>query len=95
LEGLIDPVIILENGKIILNASIEQIEDKLYFGLTQTTPEHPQLLYSMPIPAGFAYVAARQADAEYGAKADLELLFNATISQTQAINQLFGAQHAN
>ena len=49
----------------------------------------------MPIPAGFAYVAARQADAEYGAKADLELLFNATISQTQAIHQLFGAQHAN
>lgn len=94
LEGLIDPVIILDNGKIILNQSITQIEDKLYFGLSQTPPEHEHLLYSMPIPAGFAYVAARKVDAEYGAKADLELLFNATINQTAAINQLFGAAHA-
>lgn len=94
LEGLIDPVIILNNGEIVLNQSIAQIEDKLYFGLSQTPPEHSQLLYSMAIPAGFAYVAARQIDADYGAKADLELLFNAVINHTAEINQLFGEKHA-
>ena len=48
----------------------------------------------MAIPAGFAYVAARQIDADYGAKADLELLFNAVINHTTEINQLFGEKHA-
>src|SRR6185437_902153 len=38
LEGLINPVIVLENGKIVLNESIERIEEKLYFGLSGTAP---------------------------------------------------------
>lgn len=91
LEGLIDPVIILENGRIVLNESIERIEEKLFFGLTQTAPTHENILFQMPIPAGFAFCATRQEGADYGAKADLELLFNTVMHQPSAITQLFGA----
>lgn len=93
LEGLINPVIILENGKIILNESIECIEEKLLFGITQTKLSDSSLLYSTQIPAGFAYVAVRVAGADYGARADLELLFNATISEPDTIKKLFGARN--
>jgi ABC-2 type transport system ATP-binding protein len=90
LEGLIDPIIILDNGKIILNETIERIEEQLSFGLSQTTPTDEDLLYSMPVPAGFAYVKKRHPDADYGARVDLELLFNAVTNNPGVINQLFG-----
>jgi ABC-2 type transport system ATP-binding protein len=90
LESLIDPVIILDNGKIILNQTIAKIEEKLNFGLSSTIPADEKLLYSMPSVGGIAYTSIRQNEQHYGAKIDLELLFNTVINNSAQISQIFG-----
>ena len=93
LDGLIDPVIILNKGKIVLNQSIAAIEDKIVFGLSYTTPPPENLLYSMQVPAGYAYAAIRHDTSSYGTKTDLELLFQTVINNEIQIKRLFGAEN--
>ncbi|MEI6286043.1 MAG: ABC transporter ATP-binding protein [Bacillota bacterium] len=90
LDGLIDPIIIIDSGKIVLNESIASIEDKIMFSLGAIKPTTEQLLYSMQVPAGWSYAVIKTNSNEYGSKADLELLFNATVENPEQIGQLFG-----
>ena len=90
LDGLIDPIIIIDSGKIVLNESIASIEDKIMFSLGAVQPPAKLLLYSMQVPAGWSYAVIKTNSDEYGSKADLELLFNATVENPEQIGQLFG-----
>ena len=90
LDGLIDPIIIIDSGKIVLNESIAGIEDKIMFSLGAVAPAAEHLLYSMQVPAGWSYAIVKTDSAEYGGKADLELLFNATVENPERMRQLFG-----
>ena len=87
LESLIDPIIILDNSEVLLNATTEEITEKLCFKTVLKVTEHDKVLYSEHSLRGFSIVT-QNVDNEHS-KADLELLFNATLTSQLQIKQLF------
>ncbi len=87
LESLIDPIIILDNSEVLLNATTEEIAEKLCFKNVTTVTNHENVLYSEHSIRGFSIVT-ENTNHEVS-KTDLELLFNATLSNQSLIKQLF------
>lgn len=73
LENIIDPIIILDKQAVLLNASLEEIGEKLYFDYGNTLS--PDSLYSEQIPGGFIQVRPNTEGLE--SKINVEALFNA------------------
>ena len=84
LESLIDAVIILNDKKIILNNALDEISEKLFF--RQTEPDE-KVFYRTSTPLGTIGVGKNCRNEE--TPVSLELLFNAAISQPEAISSLF------
>jgi ABC-2 type transport system ATP-binding protein len=87
LESLIDPIIILDNSEVLLHANTEEIAEKLCFKNVSTVSNHENVLYSEHSLKGFS-VVSQNLDNEH-TKADLELLFNATLTNPEKIKQIF------
>ncbi len=85
--NLIDPVIILENGKIIFNATIEEITSRLHFGMHFQESAVSDALYAERTPGGYLAVTPNVTGEE--TEVDLEVLFNAVISNKKRIEKLF------
>jgi len=85
--NLIDPIIILENGKILFNESVANISQKLSFDLEQGLEEPKGALFSERIPGGYKTVRENQSGRE--SEIDLEALFNTIVLNPEKINQLF------
>lgn len=89
-ENLINPIIILEEGKIIFNHSVEELANAIQLQLFEENPEGQKgLLYSEKVLGGYA--AILEGGNEEGSF-DLELLFNAVIKQPSRINQLINGE---
>jgi ABC-2 type transport system ATP-binding protein len=88
LDSLIDPIIILHQNKVALNASTEEIAEKLAFKTVQTVENHEAVLYSEHSLRGFATVAENTKNE--ATKPDLELLFNAVMAHPDRIKNIFG-----
>ena len=86
LESLIDTVLILDQRQILLNKTLNEIGEKLYFG--PLLPEE-KALYSEPTPQGTIGVTARE-DMEETA-VSLELLFNAAITYPKEIQRIMNS----
>ena len=82
LESLIDTVLILDQRQILLNKTLNEIGEKLYFG--PLLPEE-KALYSEPTPQGTIGVTAR--DGKEETAVSLELLFNAAITYPKQIQR--------
>ena len=80
LESLIDTVLILDQRQTLLNKTLNEIGEKLYFG--PLLPEE-KALYSEPTPQGTIGVTAREDKEETAVS--LELLFNAAITYPKEI----------
>ena len=95
LETLIDPIVILNGQGVALNASVEEITTRLWFGLTPELEAGRRILYSERAVGGYALVAENQDDAP--SRLDLERLFNAVQTEPERIRQLFSSTstHAN
>ncbi len=90
LESLIDPVIILDESEILLHATVERITEKLCFK-NLTHMEHPdRVLYSESSFRGLS--AVMENTAHEPSKVDLELLFNATLTNRGRIREIFRPQ---
>lgn len=87
LHSLIDTIVILENGKILLNNSVEEITQKLVFKAIDEPLQGESVLYSEDNIRGSLIVAENKRNEE--SKLDLELLFNATIANKEKINEIF------
>jgi len=87
LQSLIDPIIIMENGKIIFNQSTESITSNLVFETLPQRPDASVLVYSEDVMGGFATISRNTSAKE--TRIDIELLFNAVVSNQQAFNQIF------
>jgi ABC-2 type transport system ATP-binding protein len=87
LESLIDPIIIMDNREVLLNAGTDVIAEKLSFKTVQQVTNHEKVLYSEHSIRGFGIVIPNE-DESY-TKVDLELLFNAALEKPQVIKQLF------
>ena len=83
LESLIDTVLILDQRQILLNKTLNEIGEKLYFG--PLLPEE-KALYSEPTPQGTIGVTAR--DGKEETVVSLELLFNAAITYPKEIQRI-------
>ena len=90
LHSLIDAVVILDNGQILLNASAEEITDKLCFKITDEDGTDEPILFSEDNIRGNILVTENIHHIE--TKLDIELLFNAVMLNKQRINELFNAK---
>ena len=86
LESLIDTVLILDQRQILLNKTLNEIGEKLYFG--PLLPEE-KALYSEPTPQGTIGVTAR--DGKEETAVSLELLFNAAIMYPKEIQRIMNS----
>jgi ABC-2 type transport system ATP-binding protein len=87
LENLIDNVLILDNGKILLHESIDQIIHKMSFKILKTVPDDREVFYSEKTLGGYAVVSVNNSQEED--QMNLEQLFNAVIEKPLAIKHLF------
>ena len=85
LENLIDPIIILEKNRILLNNSVEEITRKLWFG--RTPQKSDKDLYREECVGGYNIVGYN--DKQEESKVDIEMLFNAAIENKGLFKRLF------
>ena len=85
LENLIDPIIILERRNVLLNASIAEISEKLYFDYSNE--KNPDALYSEMMPGSNIQVLLNQSGEE--SKVNIEALFNTVHQNKELIKGIF------
>ncbi|MBI9103366.1 MAG: ABC transporter ATP-binding protein [Spirochaetales bacterium] len=85
-EKLIDPIIIVDNGKIIFKHSLEEINHALKFSVYSHEEEGDRILYSEKGLGGWAVMEAGPDEA--GGAVDLELLFNGVLNDPKRISGL-------
>ena len=85
LEDLIDPIIILDKEDVLLNASVAEISQKLYFDYGNTV--HPDALYMESTPTGCIQVYPNTTGEE--SKVHIEALFNAVHAHKDVVKALF------
>ncbi|OJV42886.1 MAG: ABC transporter ATP-binding protein [Bacteroidales bacterium 36-12] len=86
-EKLIEHIIILENNKTLLNASADDICDKLYFATGVRDVKEEDALYISPSIQGYNALLMNKDNNE--SLLNLETLFNATLSNSERITSLF------
>ena len=87
LENLIDSVLIIDNGNLLLNATMDKISQRLEFRTLKELPEDKQVLFSEPALGGFITVQENTDNVLY--QINLEHLFNAVVQQPDAIRKIF------
>ena len=84
ISEILDHVTILERSKVLLNTSITNVMSRLAF---RPMREGDQPLFMQPSVMGAFVVVPAQPEEETAV--DLEMLFNATLQNPDAINQMF------
>lgn len=84
LESLIDSIVILDKGQVVLNASTEEISEKLQF---KTLSSEDTPLYEESTVAACRGVVENREHTE--SKIDIELLFNAATCEEEKISEIF------
>lgn len=87
MENLIDPIIILDEGKIVFFQDYEQITRKLTFTRQSELPDPGSLVYSESSLGSYTVVKENTGTEE--TKMNLETLFNAVVSNTEKIREIF------
>ena len=87
LDNLIDRVIIVDQGSLLLNASISEISGKLCFKTVKEIPDQNKVLYSEESLKGISVVVENNGHEE--SKVDLEHLFNATVANPALSKTIF------
>ncbi|MBQ0043507.1 MAG: ABC transporter ATP-binding protein [Bacteroidales bacterium] len=85
LENIIDPIIILDKRDVLLNATLEEISEKLYFDYGTTILS--DTLYSEIVPGGSVQVRLNTEGEE--SKVNIEALFNAVNGNKELIKGIF------
>ena len=87
LENLIDTVLILDDGNLLLNASIQTITKVLSFKTIRDLPEDREILFSETVFGGYSVVMENLEKEED--QMNLEQLFNAVINKPNDVLKLF------
>lgn len=85
LENIIDPIIILDKREVLLNASVDEISDKLFFDYSGEPSA--DALYSEMIPGMSVQVMPNPMHAE--SKVNIEALFNTVHRHKEEIKKMF------
>lgn len=84
-ENLIDPIVIISSGSVLLNASVEEITQKLYFEYGGS--QRSDALYSEMMPGGYLNVIVNNNCGD--SLLNIEGLFNAVLRNSDLIQSLF------
>lgn len=84
-ENLVDQVMILHEGKVLMDESIDTISRKLHFGFTSENVDGLSFLYAEETLRGFNYIIP--GDGINESKVDIELLYKAVMHHPQIISQ--------
>ena len=87
ISDILDHVTIIDQSRVLLNAGFADIMSKVAFRPLQEG-DHPLFVLQSP----FGPLGAVRAQEGEETKVDLEMLFNATLQNPNAINQLFTTQ---
>ena len=87
MENLIDPIIILEEGKIIFQQPLQEASRKLSVKLEREQPADGSALYSEKTLGG--WVVVRESEGGEEANIDLEILFNTVVGNRETVRALF------
>lgn len=92
MKHLIDPILILDDGKIIFNQQIAEIEQRLSLELQREEPDQDEVLYYESTLGGYAVLTENNNGSEN--EIDIELLFNAVVAQNKKVINLFNIEAA-
>ncbi|MBT3272351.1 MAG: ABC transporter ATP-binding protein [Spirochaetales bacterium] len=87
MENLIDPIIIVEDGRIIFNAGMADVSRKISVHMSQSPQEGSEVLYAEKVLGGYSVVTETGGEPETAV--DLELLFNAVVDENRRVCNLF------
>ena len=87
-ENILDPGVIADNNRILLNQPMIGIQMKLRFDYTHDPEQAKRALFSIPQPGGFNVVEFLD-NPERETEVNLETLFELTNSNPDLVNQLF------
>jgi len=87
LDNLIDRVVIVDNGQLLLNASITEIAQKLCFKTVAEITDKNKVLYSLESLKGYSVVIENIANED--SKIDLEQLFNCVTENPEKAKSIF------
>jgi ABC-2 type transport system ATP-binding protein len=87
LENLIDQVVIVDEGRLLLSASVPLISSKLLFTTVDHSADAEKALYSEESLKGLSVVLENSTGAE--SQVNLEHLFNAVTGYPERIHQIF------
>ena len=90
LENIIDPIIILDNQAVLVNASVEEISRKLYFDYG--TEARPGALYLEQTPGGSIQVYPNTTGEE--SKVNVEAFFNTVHAHKDLVKSMFNSVNA-
>ena len=82
-ENLIDQILMLENGKFIMQRDVYDLSSRLNFSFSQSAAGK-DVLYSEMVPGGYKVITAQ---ANGSSSVDIELLFNAITQDNQKIKE--------
>ena len=92
MKHLIDPILILDDGKIIFNKQIMEIEQRLSLELIREEPDENEVLYYENTLGGYAVLRENNNSSEN--EIDIELLFNAVVALNKKVINLFNVEAA-
>lgn len=84
---ILDHVLIMDDGKILLDAATSDIQKRLFFAQTNSQEMVERSLYSEPSITGMSVILPNTADEE--SDINLELLFEFAISSPEKLQSLF------
>ena len=87
LDSLIDNIIVMEKHEIVFNQPIENITKKLLFRIADRNEKSDNVIYSEDTLRGLYQVSENKTGEE--SKLDIELLFNAILTEKNKIVKLF------
>ncbi len=87
LDSLIDSIIVMEKHEIVFNQPIENITKKLLFRIADRNEKSDNVIYSEDTLRGLYQVSENKTGEE--SKLDIELLFNAILTEKNKIVKLF------
>lgn len=90
MENIIDPIIILDNGRIIFKETMENISKRLAVSFRQDIDNPGGVLYSEKIPGGYSVLSVNASEGD--SRVDIETLFNAVTAESGKINAVFNSE---
>ena len=88
MENLIDPIIILDDGRVIFQQPLQEASRRLAVSVERSEPSDGGALYVEKTLGG--YVVVRPSAGGEEANVDLEVLFNTVVASREKVAALFG-----